>query len=200
MKIKYYKQNKTMKRLNFYLAANLLGMLCCANAWGGNTINYTSSEGTIDPYDSSAFGEAKIVSNTCEDGQGVITFDGDLTTIGNYAFEYCSSLESVTLPEGLTTIGSWAFSGCSSLESITFPESMTTIGDYAFSHCSYLSSINIPKNVTTIDECAFCDCPDLQSITVDGENEVYDSRNDCNAIIETATRLRQTRQPYRTDP
>ena len=87
-----------------------------------------------------------------------------VTTIEGYAFEYCKSHTSINIPDSVTTIGENAFSGCSSLTSITIPDSVTTIGENAFYDCSSLTSIIVGKN-----------------------NKVYDSRDNCNAIIETAT-------------
>ena len=85
----------------------------------------------------------------------------------------------------MTEIGSNTFVRCSSLESITIPNGVTTIGSYAFDECSSLKSIVIPENVTEIQDNAFKDCGSLESIRVASNNPVYDSRNDCNAIIET---------------
>ncbi len=64
-----------------------------------------------------------------------------VTSIGDGAFSYCDSLESINIPEGVTYIGDWAFDGCSSLESITIPMSVTSIGDGAFSYCDNLIEI-----------------------------------------------------------
>ena len=69
------------------------------------------------------------------------TIPDSVTTIGNYAFAYCSSLTSVTIPDSVTTIGAWAFRGCSSLTSVTIPDSVTAIGIYAFYNCSSLTSV-----------------------------------------------------------
>ena len=76
--------------------------------------------------------------------------------------------------------------GCSGLRSITIPNSVTSIGLQAFNGCSGLTSLNIPYSVTAIGDLAFADCSSLTEITVANGNNVYDSRNGCNAIIESA--------------
>ena len=91
-----------------------------------------------------------------------------VTAIGEYAFQSCNALQSVTLPEGLQTIGSAAFSYCNALQSITFPKGLQSIGMYAFQGCSNLQSITIPESVDSISTRAFEDCP-LQSIICLGE-------------------------------
>ena len=115
-----------------------------------------------------------------------ITFQDGLTSIGD-AFRECTCLTSVTFPESLTSIGGDAFSGCTNLTSVTFPESLTSIGGSAFSGCMGLTSITIPKNVTTVYGSTFAGCTNMESIVVENGNTVYDSRENCNAIIETAT-------------
>ena len=88
---------------------------------------------------------------------------------------------------GLTAIGDSAFYGCTSLSSIMIPDSVATIGSSAFDHCNSLSSIKIPVAVDSIAKKAFSSCPSLASMRVASGNATYDSRNRCNAIIETAT-------------
>ena len=114
-----------------------------------------------------------------------ITIPNSVTSIGNYTFEGCSSLTSITIPNSVTSIGNFTFDGCSSLTSITIPNSVTSIGYGAFYGCSGLTSITIPNSVTSIDDRAFYGCSGLTSITVDANNTVYDSRDNCNAIIRT---------------
>jgi len=88
------------------------------------------------------------------------------TVIGNSAFESCSNLTSINLPNSITTIGNNAFESCSNLVSINLPNSITTIGYYAFEYCRSLTSIAIPKSVTIIESGAFYDCRVLTSITI----------------------------------
>ena len=108
---------------------------------------------------------ANIVSNTYENGQGVITFDGNVTLIGFCAFASCYDLSTVTIPDSVTTIGDNAFDSCIALSSITIPDSVITIGNYAFIECQ-ASSITIPDSVTTIGKNAFNKCEELSSVTL----------------------------------
>ena len=117
---------------------------------------------------------------------GSIIIPDGVTEIGDSAFTYCSSLKSIVIPDSVTSIGEDAFWGCSSLESIVIPDGVTSIGDEAFTYSS-LKSIVIPDGVTGIGSNAFADCSSLESIIVSPGNPVYDSRDNCNAIIETST-------------
>ena len=106
--------------------------------------------------------------------------------IGYYAF-YNDELTEVNLPSTLTTIGDYAFSGCSSLANIILPQSLNSIGNEAFSNCTNITDIVIPKSVTKIGTGILKCCSNLKSVIVDSENMVYDSRENCNAVIHTAT-------------
>ena len=116
-----------------------------------------------------------------------VTIPEGVTNIGSHTFYSCFALTSITLPKSLKTIGSNAFFQCTKLSSITIPEGVTTIGSYVFDHCWILSSITIPKSVISLGKYAIYGCSSLSSIIVHEENPVYDSRNGCNAIIETAS-------------
>ena len=89
-----------------------------------------------------------------------------VTSIGNYAFYYCSKLTSVTIPNSVTSIELGTFSGCSGLTSINIPNSVTSIGSGAFYDCSSLTSVTIPNSVTSIRNSAFFGCSSLTSITI----------------------------------
>ena len=95
-----------------------------------------------------------------------ITIPNSVTSIGKGAFAYCSGLTSITIPNSVTSIGERAFYSCSRLTSITIPNSVTSIGDEAFSYCSGLTSITIPNSVTSIEDYAFYKCSSLASITI----------------------------------
>ena len=95
------------------------------------------------------------------------TVDGyTVTEVGNFAFDSCTSLTSIVIPDSVTTLGNGAFSGCTALESVTIGSGLTTIGDYTFYRCESLTSILIPDSVTTIDYGAFGCCYALESVTI----------------------------------
>lgn len=89
-----------------------------------------------------------------------------VTSIGNYAFEWCTRLTSITIPNSVTSIGSSAFQMCEGLTSIDIPDSVTSIGWYAFRWCTGLTSITIPNSVTSIGMGAFYCCTGLTSINI----------------------------------
>ena len=175
-----------------------------------NVIYYTSSDGNIvTPTKADSFG-ANLVSNDYADGRGVMSFDGDVTSIGLRAFEGCSTLTGIVIPHSVTGIGSFAFRSCYQLTNIDIPDSVTSLEDHsflycfgltsieipnsilsigygAFNGCSHLTSIRIPDSVISIGHNPFEECINLASIVVDSGNTKYDSRNSCNAIIESET-------------
>ncbi len=153
-----------------------------------NKIYYTTSDNTklFPKTDASLYG-AILISNTYKDGQGVLVFDDAITSIGNYAFQNCSSLTSLTIPDSVTEIGEAVFYGCSSLKEFkgkfasedgrclvidgklvafatfgltqySIPDSVTSIGDYAFYDCTSLTSVTIGNSVTSIGGDAFKNC------------------------------------------
>ena len=101
--------------------------------------------------------------------------------------EFANGKGKIVLKNGVTTIETKAMGWCHELKSITFSTSITEFGYYAFIGSNKLTTITIPASVKKIHSTAFCDCENLTSIIVAKENPIYDSRNNCNAIIETKT-------------
>lgn len=119
-----------------------------------NQIWYTSNDGNVvTPYKTDVFG-ATITSNTYENGKGIITFDGDVTSIGEYAFDSCE-LTNITIPNSVVSIGSHAFNYCAWLTSVTLPYGIKTINEKTFAYCYSLEEISIPNSVTKIGDGAF---------------------------------------------
>ena len=133
-------------------------------------------------------------SNALVQGCRNTDIPSDVTSIGGDAFSDCSELISVTIPDSVTEIGKRAFYNCSNLAGVMeIPEGVVRIQDKAFYNCSGLSGINIPASVAQISYQptvggfggAFYGCTGLKSIKVDAGNKTYDSREGCNALIET---------------
>lgn len=134
---------------------------------GASKIYYTSKDGNIvEPKADADWGGAQIVSNTYENGQGVITFDGVVTKIGSHAFEHCSLLTDITIPESVIEIGQYAFAGCESLTGLNIPEGVTAINNGTFNLCFALANVTIPEGVTLIGNHAFAQCQKLTEITL----------------------------------
>jgi len=175
-----------MKKILFILWALLLPVFAGADEVEIDGIYYKLYDGsniarvTVSP---NSYSGSVVIPSTIN-YQGI---NYSVTSIGMCAFSGCSALTSITIPNSVTSIEESAFSGCSALTFITIPNSVTSIGGSAFSDCSALTSITIPNSVTSIWEGTFRNCPALASIKVETGNPTYDSRNNCNAIIETGT-------------
>ena len=118
--------------------------------------------------------EAKVTKNPNKytgnvDIPTTVAYEGadySVTSIDEYAFNECSELTSVTIPNSVTSLGSDAFSGCSGLTSISIPNSLTSISTSAFSGCTGLTSITLPNSLTGIDGYSFSGCTGLTSVTI----------------------------------
>ncbi len=146
--------------------------------YDGMTCEISNGKVTITYCDTSKTGKLVIPEN----------IDGfPVTSIGNYAFENCGKITEAEIPNSVTDIGDLAFYNCTSLVNINIPDSVTKIGSSAFNGCTSLESVKIGIGVTNITYDMFYFCDSLESITISSGNSHYDSRNDCNAIIETET-------------
>ncbi len=141
-------------------------------------------QNTVIPNSVETIGENAFYSCT---GLTSISIPDGVTTIGYSSFCGCMALTSVSIPNSVKSIGNHAFYNCYGLTDISIPNGVTTVGDYAFFGCSSLMSITIPSSVTSIGSRVLNNCFVLTTIQVDNGNTVYDSREDCNAIIETAS-------------
>ena len=146
------------------------------------TVEVTYRGTSYSDYSNEYTGSVVIPENVTYNG---ITYC--VTSIGQRAFRDCTGLTSVEIPNNVTSIGDYAFNNCSGLTSVEIGNGVTSIGDNAFNECTGLTSIEIPNSVTSIGDEAFYCCTGLTSISVAAGNAKYDSRDNCNAIIETPT-------------
>ncbi len=118
----------------------------------------------------------------------VIPSDGSVEVIGNSAFYYCSSLESIIIPDTVLVIEDYAFDGCESLKNVIIPDSVTIIGGSAFSYCASLESVKIGSSVEEIGGNAFYDCYSLKEINIPDSvtNIGYEAFAYCSSV-ETLT-------------
>ena len=155
---------------------------------------------SVTELDDSAFGGTGIKS---------LNIPGSIKVMGWDVFSNCQQLEEVDISYGVKKIGWGAFSNCEKLKKVTIPNSVIEIGERSFEYCSALENVSIPDgviiigmrafresgltnltisaSVRTINGYAFDQCYNLSKIEIAEENKVYDSRNNCNAIIVTAT-------------
>ena len=156
--------------------------LCVAN-WdqdGDKELSYAEAAAVTD------LGEV-FKNNTNIQSFDELQYFTGLTAIGDSAFYYCSRLTSAVLPETVTAIGASAFQYCFYLSSIRLSENLENIASDAFWNCVRLTSIRIPAKVSSIGDTVFGYCTQLTDVSVDPANTVFDSREGCNAIVETST-------------
>ena len=177
-----------MNRLLLFVISLLLPLIASAEAVEINNLFYNINSSTYTAEFTYCLGTPYPTSVVIPSTINYNSQDYTVNAIGQNAFGYTPNLTSVTIPESVTIIGQGAFSGCTVLTSITIPNNVTTIGEHAFKGCSGLTSITLPNSVTTIGSAAFRECTGLTSITVGAGNTIYDSRDNCNAIIEKSTK------------
>ena len=131
---------------------------------------------------------SKHLISVNQSASGAYIIKAGTKTIADQAFAMCTKLTSVKIPNGVKTIGYDAFEFCGAMKKVSLPNSLETISSFAFCFCSSLTSISIPKNVKKIEETAFERCKNLKTIKVAKGNKTYNSKNNCNAIIETKTK------------
>lgn len=147
-----------------------------ANAFVGDVKRtYITIPNSVETIGANAFKECLLLNR--------VTMGSSLKVIDNYAFSTNIKLASVAIPNSVTHINDYAFSQCYNLEDVTFGNSLQEIGYSAFNGCESLTSLTIPASVNKIGG-SFAYCPSLESIKVESGNATYDSRNNCNAIIQ----------------
>ena len=160
---------------NTIIAIDLLAFYDCSSL---ATINIPNS---VIKIGADAFEDTELYNNKENWDNGALYIDScliraDYYITGNY-----------TIQEGTRLLASHAFGSCDSITSVSMPHSVRYIGDNVFDYCESLTSIVIPNSVLSIGAAVCSNCPALTSIIVEERNAKYDSRNNCNAIIETAT-------------
>ena len=184
---------KTIESQAFRLTSRLTSIIIpssvisiVSNAFVGSGVTSITVEEDNPVYDSRNNCNAIIetATNTLVQGCKNTIIPNDIVSIGDYAFNQMG-LTAINLPSSITNIGDYAFNN-NKVSMVTLPENVISIGKAAFSECS-ITSITIPATVTSIGINPFSFCSNLVSIKVADSNPVYDSRNNCNAIIETST-------------
>lgn len=116
-----------------------------------------------------------------------VSIPNTIVKLGDDAFQDCTSITSFSIPTSVKIIGDGVFWGCDAVKSITIPNSVTSLGWIAICFCDKLEEVIISASVENIGS-EFCEfCPNIKTIRVDSDNKKYDSRNNCNAIIETSS-------------
>ena len=181
------------RKITILTIAFLSSMLMYANAFAaatgrcGDSITWTLDDsGNLTLSGSGEMWNYGYVTSPFKDyGIKTVTIEYGITSIGDYVFRGCSGLTKLTLPNSVTSIGDGAFCGCTGLTELTLSNSVTSIGDCAFYGCSGLTELILPNSVRSIGDIAFTYCSGLEKITVESGNSCYDSRDNCNSIIDT---------------
>ena len=183
-------QTFTVDDLNYSVNADGVSVTLTGHVDGYNatgplnipaSVNYGSNDYAVTNIGNSAFLYYFYLTS--------LSIPNSVVTIEDGAFAYCSGFTGdLIIPNSVTTIGASAFFTCYSFDGdLVIGNSVTTIGEYAFDDCNGMHGVlNIPSNVTTIGIDAFRYCA-FSGITVDPESPVFDSRDNCNAIIKTST-------------
>ena len=157
-----------MKKAFFTLA---VALLAATGAWAQTTftaenLKYTVTDETthtveLTGYETKPTGTLTIPATVTNEST-----EYSVTSIGESAFAYCSSLTAVTISDGVTSIGSSAFKWCNQLTAVTIPASVTSIGESAFAYCSSLTAVTISDGVTSIGTSAFSSCSSLTEVNI----------------------------------
>ena len=181
------------RKITILTIAFLSSVLMCANAFAaatgrcGDSITWTLDDsGNLTLSGSGEMWNYGYVTSPFKDYEiRKATVKYGITSIGESAFLGCRGMTELTLPNSVRSIGDGAFSGCSGLTELTLPNSVTSIGDCAFYGCTGLTELILPNSVRSIGDIAFTYCSGLEKITVESGNSCYDSRDNCNSIIDT---------------
>jgi len=148
-------------------------------------IDVDAANTTYSSIDGVLYNKGKTTLVKYPNGKAVdFTIPNSVTSIGDWAFDLCTSLTSITIPDSITSIGDWAFKACESLTSVTIPDSVTSIGNYAFGECVGLTSVTIGNNVTSTGAVAFSHCWSLTSVTIGNSVTSIGNRafEDCTSL------------------